>query len=211
MKFRLFLFISVNLLLALAVLFYKLAVTEPTIEGMSESKAQYLTADRREVTGIHLRQQNNQEFGETQLKGRWSLIYFGYTQCPDVCPLTLGILSQFLKKLETADPTLAAQTQGIFISVDPARDTVERLRDYVAYFHHSMLGVTGAPEELKGLITQFQSTYDYGEKDAAGGYLVHHPTSLFLVDPQGRYVGRFTKPVAIGDLWDAYEAHRKSL
>lgn len=126
---------------------------------------------------------SGQPFKLSQVKGDIALIYFGYTHCPDACPLTMYDVKK----------TLAGLTQGkervhvIFISVDPERDTPGVLSKYVANFGPEFIGLTDEMDKVQGVMKPFGVI---AEKDAtadsAGGYIVSHSTRLFLVDPQGQ-------------------------
>ena len=130
------------------------------------------------------------------LKGRWSFVFFGYTHCPDICPTTMSVLAQAFRLLET-DPDIAAELQGLFVSVDPARDSPESLKDYVAFFDPRIVGVTGGAEQLGAFARQFGALYTIHAPQsgkAADDYLVTHNSTIFLVDPRARLHGRLPPP-----------------
>ena len=116
-------------------------------------------------------------------RGKVVVIYFGYTWCPDVCPTSLGMLSAALNELTEEE---LSRFQALFISVDPERDSVERLKEYGAYFHPSILGITGTPEQLQQVAKQYGAAYRIVKQDSAAGYLVDHSADLYVVDKQGR-------------------------
>ena len=118
----------------------------------------------------------------SDFRGKLVALYFGYTYCPDVCPTTLAELAAGMRDLG-AD---AQQVQVIFISVDPARDTPERLADYVANFDPSFIGITGSPEEIAAVATPLGIYYQAHEGTAATGYLVDHTATVMVLDRQGR-------------------------
>ncbi|NKN32841.1 SCO family protein [Marichromatium bheemlicum] len=123
----------------------------------------------------------------TQLRGKVVLIYFGYTWCPDICPTNLAIIAHALGKLT---PEVRERVQVLFISVDPERDDPERLRQYTAYFHPGIIGLTGTPEQLAEVAARYGAAYRRVEQpDSALGYLIDHSASTALVDPEGRLVG----------------------
>lgn len=125
---------------------------------------------------------------EETLKGRWSLIYFGYTFCPDVCPTSLSVMSQALDAL---DPSTAARITPVFVTVDPERDTVEQLALYHESFHPSFLMLTGTPEQVRAAAKAYRVYYRRAESDSATEYLMDHSSITYLMDPQGRYVTHF--------------------
>lgn len=116
-------------------------------------------------------------------RGKVVLIYFGYTWCPDICPLNLSYLRMALDGLT---PEERKRAQVLFISVDPERDTPQRLRDYTAYFAPEILGVTGTPQEVAKAAALYGAAYRRGESgDSAMGYSVDHSAYTYLVDTVG--------------------------
>lgn len=119
----------------------------------------------------------------SDFRGRYVILYFGYTSCPDVCPLTLGSVKQALTRLG-AD---AAQFQVIFISVDPARDTPAMLADYTGRFTPDFIGLTGSDTELAVVAKQYGIFYKLNEPDSENGfYTVDHTSSTLVLDRQGQ-------------------------
>lgn len=118
-------------------------------------------------------------------KGRYRLVYFGYTYCPDVCPLDLQRIAKGVKLFERQDPARAAKLQPIFISVDPERDTPPVLKTYVAAFHPRMIGLTGTPEQIAKVAKQFVTVYSKVEAKGGSGYLVSHTRTPMLFGPEG--------------------------
>jgi protein SCO1/2 len=116
------------------------------------------------------------------LRGQVVVIYFGYTWCPDICPTSLGFLSAAMDEL-TADEL--QQVQGIFISVDPERDSLEHLKSYGEYFHRKILGVTGSDEQLRRVADLYGAAYRLVKKDSSADYAVDHSADLYVVDQQG--------------------------
>lgn len=131
------------------------------------------------------------EFSLEDLRGKWSFLFFGYTYCPDICPVTMSVLNQFYKTLE---PQESAETQTLFVTVDPQRDTTGRLANYMGYFNPDFTGLGGTPEQINSLASQIGIVYLYGEPSADGNYLVDHSSSVFLLDPRARLVSIFSAP-----------------
>lgn len=121
-------------------------------------------------------------------KGRYRLVYFGYTYCPDVCPVDLQRILQGFAKFEKAKPALAARVQPIFISVDPDRDTPAVLKTYVAAFHPRLIGLTGTPDEIAKVAKDFVVLYNKEEAKGASGYLVSHSRTPYLFGGDGEPV-----------------------
>ncbi len=115
------------------------------------------------------------------------LIYFGYTFCPDVCPVTLSNLKLLMLSLQEK----AEDVQVIFISIDPERDTYEKLKDYVPYFHPTFIGLTGSEEDLAAVAKKYQTFYLKQKVESEAGYLMAHTDVVILVDQNGRFRGRY--------------------
>ncbi len=115
-------------------------------------------------------------------RGKVVLIYFGYTSCPDVCPTNLAIMAQALNELSAEE---LARVQGLFVSVDPARDKVDLLKKYAHHFHDTMQGVTGSPEEIAEVAKHYGVAYRKVEGDSEVGYMVDHSSNTFIVAPDG--------------------------
>lgn len=122
----------------------------------------------------------------SDFRGKVSVLYIGYASCPDVCPTALAVLTQSLKQLDAED---REQVQGIFISVDPERDTPEKLAEYAAFFSPRIIGVTGSQDQINQVVRQYGAFYRKVEmKDSAMGYAVDHSSRLYLIDREGRLV-----------------------
>ena len=117
--------------------------------------------------------------------GQYRTLYFGYTYCPDVCPVDTGRAMAGLKQFEAANPELGAKIQPLFISVDPGRDTPEVLAEFTDNFHPRLIGMTGTKEQLDKVTSDFAATYTIGEKQENGGYLVGHTNITYLFGPDG--------------------------
>lgn len=118
-------------------------------------------------------------------EGKVRFIFFGYTSCPDICPTALSYISSSLKQLTAKE---LAQVQVFFISVDPDRDTADKLRDYTKYFHPKILGITGTKSEIDNVVKQYGTTYRKVASDSAMGYLVDHSASVYVVGQNGKIV-----------------------
>jgi protein SCO1/2 len=125
-------------------------------------------------------------------KGYWTVAFFGYTNCPDVCPTTLATFKQAAAKIRAAG--LADRVRFDFISVDPARDTPEQLAKYVGYFSKDIVAATGTDEELTKLTRALGLIYSR-EPTGNGDYAVDHSASAVIIDPSGREVGLFRPPL----------------
>ncbi len=137
-----------------------------------------------------LTNQNGERVSDADFAGRYRLVYFGFTYCPDVCPVDLQLIGQGLRQLEASDPEVAARVQPIFISVDPERDTPAVLKEYVAAFHPRLIGLTGTPEEIAAVAKSHGVYYMKEQAEGASDYLVNHSRIAMLFGPQG-------EPIAI--------------
>jgi protein SCO1/2 len=121
-----------------------------------------------------------QLFRLSDLRGQWILLSYGYTSCPDVCPVTLANLRMVKSLLGEA----ASQVRVVFVSVDPERDTTDVLRRYVAHFGEGVKGLTGSPEAVATAAAAYGVRYEKVESDSALGYLVSHTAYVYLIDPE---------------------------
>ncbi|MGB1800479.1 MAG: SCO family protein [Gammaproteobacteria bacterium] len=130
------------------------------------------------------------KFGYEQLAGKWSFIFFGYTHCPDVCPITMSVMADVYKKLQPQHDDI----QVIFASVDPDRDTTEKLAQYVSYFNKDFIGLGGDSEKVNSLTKQIGVAYYINKEKQEENYLVDHTASIFLFDPKARLIGKLSVP-----------------
>jgi protein SCO1/2 len=120
------------------------------------------------------------------MKGKYQIIYFGYTYCPDICPTSLQVMLQALDILGDK----SALFQPYFITIDPLRDTLAVMRNYVSYYDERLIGVTGSPEMIKRVAELFKARYEKVEEEGADPsmYLMDHTASLYVLDPDGRFL-----------------------
>lgn len=154
-------------------------VEDPPLKGATMGGPFTLTAaDGRRVS-------------DTDFAGKYRLVYFGFTFCPDVCPTDLATIGAGLRRFEESDPERAARVQPIFISVDPARDTPPVIARYVAAFHPRIVGLTGTEEEIARVARAYGIYFERQPPATPGGdYLVDHLRAVVLYGPQG-------EPIAI--------------
>ena len=138
-----------------------------------------------------LKDHKNRDFNAQNFKGQWTFLFFGYTRCPDICPATMNKLNDVYQDL--AQQGDLNNTSFIMISVDPVRDTLKGLAEYVKYFNDKFIGVTGDEEQIGILAKKFAIMYTK-EETKKEDYLVGHSTSILLIDPKGRQFARFSAP-----------------
>jgi protein SCO1/2 len=136
---------------------------------------------------FHLVDQNGKPFGDGDLKGKWHLVFFGYTNCPDTCPTTLNELSLALDRLGNARDAVGI----VLISVDPERDTPEVLKSYVESFDAPITALTGTADEVAQAAKAYRVYYAKHPR-ADGGYDMDHSAVIYVMDPEGRFVATFT-------------------
>ena len=126
---------------------------------------------------------------EKDFLGKYMLVFFGYTYCPDVCPTELQVMSAALDSLGAKADTI----QPIFISIDPERDTPEVLKQYVANFHPRLMGLTGSPEEIASVAKAYRVYFSRVENNSGpDNYLMDHSAIIYLMDRQGKFLKHFT-------------------
>ncbi len=137
-----------------------------------------------------LTDQDDRRVTDRDFAGKYRLVYFGFSYCPDVCPVDLQLAGQGLRLLEKSDPQVAAKVQPIFISVDPERDSPAVLKPYVAAFHPRLIGLTGSEQEIKDVAKRHGVYFSKRGDRGSSNYLVDHSRTLLLFGPQG-------EPIAI--------------
>lgn len=160
------------------------------------------TPTRPDIGGAFtLINQDAEPVTQADFAGRPMLVYFGFTYCPDVCPLSLDILGAALDILAATAPDKAALLQPVFISVDPARDTPAQLKDYLSYFHPRLTGLTGSPEQIDAVKRAFRVYAAKAAKvNANGHYNVDHSSFFYLMDGDNRYLAHFTHLMSAEEL-----------
>jgi len=155
----------------------------PHLEGAS------LLPAPRPVEDFQLIDHNNQPLRASYLHGRWTFAFFGYTNCPDICPNTLTVLNH-VQRILAERPAGEEMPQFLFISVDPERDTPETLKGFIRYFNESFLAATGTIEQLTRLNQQLGMMFVRAE-GTGDDYAVNHSTSILLFSPAGELVAKF--------------------
>ncbi len=171
-------------------------------------QAMSLFPDPKPLTAFAFTDHENRVFDLSRLKGKWSFLFFGYTHCPDICPTTLAMLARAHESIVKS--TLGAKdVQFVFISVDPNRDTANKLRQYVTYFDASFLGVTGDDAQLGNLAAQLGAAYQVAITPGVENYPVYHTAAVFLVDPRARYHAVFAPPLDAEGISRRFEVLRE--
>lgn len=132
-----------------------------------------------------LTDQDGKTVRDSDLDGKYRIVYFGYTYCPDVCPVDLQVISKGLSQFEKAHPDRADDIQPIFISVDPGRDTPEVMKAYVSAFHPRLIGLTGTAEQVRAVADKYGVYSQVSETEGASEYLVDHTNAVYLMGRKG--------------------------
>ena len=163
----------------------------------------------RRFSNFALTDHHGQPFNESNLQGKWTLMFFGYTYCPDICPTTMAALNQFTELL--ADTEYGADTQVVMVSVDPERDTVEQMNTYVNFFNPEFTGVTGEYINVFTLARQLNIAFSYlpsGDEDNPS-YDVSHSGEIPLINPNGHFHGFFKNPPQPEKMVETYSSVRE--
>ncbi|HED16575.1 MAG TPA: SCO family protein [Gammaproteobacteria bacterium] len=161
-----------------------------------------LLSPARPIAAFHMTDHQQKDFDNRRLQGKWSFLFFGYTNCPDVCPTTLFLFKMLAAKLQ---PELYKNTQFVFISVDPERDTTDVLARYMKYYNPDFTGLTGTPAEIKQFALAFGIPY-FVDKHEAGqtNYMVDHSGIIILVNPKGEFQAVFSAPQKLDNMYTDY-------
>ena len=189
--------VTVGILLALAVavivLFIQAMGAIPESVPDAGEHARVMPVPR-EISEFTLTDHRGEGFALDRLKGQWSLLFFGYTSCPDVCPFVLGELARVKKTWDSRLENDREMPNVVFVSVDPGRDSQARLTDYMNFFDPDFTGVTGSNDELQKLAEGVGAYYESPEGTETEGYLVNHASKIFLVNEEGRFLAMLDDP-----------------
>lgn len=141
---------------------------------------------------------NGEVFTNANLKGQWTLAFLGYTYCPDICPTTMAGLNQIYPKLAAIKGNFPVKV--LFVSVDPNRDSPERLQQYISFFNQAFVAVTGEHAQLFPLARSMGMMYAIADSTEDPNYLVDHSASVVVINPEGEVVGRFKPELVPGQL-----------
>lgn len=146
----------------------------------------------RPLPAFNLTDHNGNAFNQQSIKGKWQLMFFGYTNCPDICPDSLQTLSNMMSAI--SDESVKQKLQITFITVDPERDDLAKMKAYVSYFNPSFMSARGEMDELYSLTDALGVPHYISKSKDATRYEVSHSGVLTLIDPEGRYTGIFSTP-----------------
>jgi protein SCO1/2 len=201
-------FTVIALLLMMAIMFagflYRISLPRVMTDTEMQVNGLYLLETPRDIGEFALIDHHGKPFDPARLEGQWTMIFFGFTYCPDICPATMAFLNQFVDSLEGTE---VEDTQVVMLSVDPGRDTVEQLSTYVPFFNPEFIGVTGEFLDIHRFATSLNTPFRkvMGEGD---DYQVDHSANVVLINPRGDYHGFFKAPLDLGKMKTTYRSAR---
>jgi protein SCO1 len=191
--------------------YYRISRNNPSAELSPEQLRETgaLVYDRPvELSPFRLEDHRGQPYTQESLRGKWSLIFFGFTNCPDICPLTMHELRRFYTS-EQATPW-RDDTEVVLVSVDPFRDTPARVGAYAAGFHQDFVGVTGEYSEISRLARQLYVAHSEPAPDDGPDYMVDHSGNILIINPAGQYHGFMESSIKGENIARAYDSIRKT-
>ncbi|MBT8136799.1 MAG: SCO family protein [Gammaproteobacteria bacterium] len=147
--------------------------------------------DPRPLPELELLDHRGAQIGRDQFKGQWTMMFFGYTSCPDICPTTMLTLRSVVAEMEK---TGAIAPRVALVTVDPERDDAPTLARYVAHFNEDFIGLRGGDDGLRALSMHVGAMFEHEAADENGSYEIAHSASLFLIDPEARLHAVFSPP-----------------
>lgn len=201
--------IGMLLLVGFVVLSFLYKIDQPRVLRTSELKLNgaYVFDKPRVLKPFNLVDHHGESFTAASFAGSWSLVFFGFTHCPDICPTTMALLNELYQVLPE---DARADTRVVLVTVDPVRDTPEKLAEYVPYFNESFVGLTGDYLDIHRLATGLNTPFRKVLIDDGDDYTMDHGASIALLNPQGEYQGFFKAPHELGKLKLTYRSIRAS-
>ena len=195
------------LLIVLVIASFLYKIEQPRVLRAEELKLNgaFVFEQSRVLKPFELLNHRGQPFTPESLVGGWTLIFFGFTHCPDICPTTMALLNQVYGQLPESD---RADTRVVLVTVDPVRDTPAKLAEYVPYFNSEFLGVTGEYLDIHRLATGLNTPFRKVLIDDGPDYTMDHGASIALINPRGEYHGFFKAPHDLGKLKLTYRSIR---
>lgn len=182
-------------------LFVHSVTRTPTLsEEELRSLGTFILPRPREIVPFELQTGTGTSFTLANLEGRWTFAFFGFTQCPDICPTSMSVMGQAYRQLVAEDPEAAAAFQGVLVSVDPERDDAQTLASYVSAFSEDFIGVRGELEALTEFTDQVNVAFaKMPQRDESGAvrtdtYQVDHSANIVIINPRGHYHGFIKYP-----------------
>lgn len=210
-RFGLALFIAVDLALAVALVFmflWRSSDDDPQTRFAELGMAVF--PEPPVITEFAFTDHRNESFTNKNLLGKWNLVFFGFTSCPDVCPLSMNALQLFYNELEDAGSE--NDVRVLMVTVDPQRDDPKIMAAYVTGYHQDFIGLSGAQSEISGLASDlfiaFSEPVNHSTDHDNENYIVPHSGYIAFIDPEGNYRGVLREPHSRDSILQAYEAMR---
>ena len=192
---RIFILSIVAILIGAGVAYYQVKFQKAHVRGQNSGASGGSPIAGLEVGGpFTLTNHMGEKVTQDDYAGQYKLIYFGFTYCPAICPTELQKVSRVTNALEKNNPELAGQFQPLFITVDPERDTVEVMKDYVSLFHPDLIGLTGTQPQIDFVTKSyriFARKVDDPDSDDPQDYTMDHSSYLYLMGPEGNLLGLY--------------------
>ena len=193
--------LAIALFMTVIVAGFVYRIQQPRVMTATEMKINglYLLDTPRDIGEFSLVDHHGNVFDKARLEQKWTLVFFGFTYCPDICPTTMAFLNEFMGQLQG--------TEVVMVSVDPARDTVEQLATYVPYFNEEFTGVTGEFLDIHRFATSLNTPFRKvpGQDE---NYQVDHSSNVVLINPRGDYHGFFKAPLDMAKMKVTYRSAR---
>lgn len=181
----------------------------PSPGALPQQLAATVLPKGKPIVGLSLKDHDGNLFNEQRFKGKWNFLFFGFTNCPDVCPTTMLVMKSVWAKLPDSAKQ-SPQPQLYFVSVDPQRDTLEKLKAYATFYHPEFIGITGNLNQLDVLTNQLGALYGYEDDETTeDGYTVNHSAQIILVDPGGNMRAVFSTPHQVDEIVKTFVAIRR--
>ena len=199
--------ICIIVFMALVICRFIWLMSQPVIMSKQELQVNgaVLLNTPRIFSDFELRDHRDQPFTAEQLRGQWSILFFAFSNCPDICPTTLSTLNDMYSKLSVEEQ---AKLQIVMVSLDAERDSVEKLADYVPYFNADFIGVTGNQHFVRRMAGELNIAYNRVPLEG-DNYTIDHSTQLLLINPKGDYHAFFKAPhseIMLRQTWRSIDA-----
>jgi protein SCO1/2 len=171
-------------LIVLAGIVYLITANDDALSPAASNKAETIIQSKFNLVDMH-----GNRVTEKNFFGKYMLVYFGFTYCPDICPMALHNIHEALNLLS---PKLHKKLTAVLITVDPERDDVAQLKSYLSNFQAEIIGLTGTDEEIAEAASAFKVYYAKTEGSKDGDYLVNHSSFIYLMDTHGKYITHFS-------------------
>ena len=195
MNYKILLVLLLVISAAVAVFLYQKNTQDSTVETqqpLSDYQALRMFPQTKVFSGYTLTDQHGQAFGQNEFKGEWSVVFFGFTNCPDICPTTLLDMQKIHRSLSNDG---LKPPRFVFVSVDSDRDSPENMKTYIDYFNSAFVGLSGDAANILSLTSQLGVAYEIEpHEEDADFYNVDHSAALFLINPDAERAGIFTTP-----------------